>query len=217
MAPRLLDLEGAALLVGGLALCGAAAFVVAKHRHARATPSTVAALVVPRVEGGIVDDGDPDEGAWPTAAQGGAFVDARGAGARPHGELRFLWDAAGLHVLAYAADGDIEPADAMTVTFARSAGPPLVVVISPSHVTLGGAELAAGHDVDGTVGDPRDDDEEWVTELTVPWSALWLRGQEGERLTVSAARCDDTKDGGRRCGAMRETTLVLASNPGEPR
>ncbi len=199
-----------AIAGAALALLASIAFVAVKYHQRHGPPSGAVAtdLVVPRASVPIRDDGELEEIAWPTAAQGGAFVDARGDAARPHTELRFLWDTAGLHVVAYAADGDIGPRDAITVTLATG-GAPVVVGISPTAATLNGAPLEVGHDVDGTIGDASDDDEEWVTELTIPWSALHVAPRSGSRIDVSAVRCDDPKEGGRRCGAMREAPLVL--------
>ena len=48
---------------------------------------------------------------------------------------------------------------------------------------------------EGTLDDPRDDDEEWVDELAVP---LTLAGPP--LLAVHVARCDTPKDGVERCG-----------------
>lgn len=198
-----------AIAGAALALLAALGFVAFKYHPHRAPPSGAdVEIVVPRACVPIRDDGELDEAAWPTAARGGVFVDARGDAARPHTELRFLWDAVGLHVVAYAADGDIGPKDAMTVTFTTE-GAPVVVGISPTAATLNGVPLEVGHDVDGTVGEATDDDEEWVTELTIPWSALHVAARSRTRIDVRAVRCDDPKDGGRRCGAMRETALVL--------
>ena len=74
-----------------------------------------------------------------------------------------------------------------------------------------GARL--GVDIDGTVNDPSDDDEEWVVEMAIPLSSLGLAGHAGERLALHAHRCDTPKGGARSCGAWgegrREGLLIL--------
>lgn len=215
------DRDGFAIAIAGVALLGAMAWLAHAHRRAapRAVKTASDGLVVPRASGTIVDDGNFEEPAWRDAAMGGAFTDDTGGSARPHSEIRFLWSLDGLHLAVYAADGDIEergPApipDAFSLQLGREGGPVLELVVTPSEVREEGAHprvFAAGHDVDGTVGDPSDDDEEWVTELTVPWSALGAAAEPGERLVVSARRCDVTKDSGKRCGAMKRTVLTLS-------
>lgn len=215
MARSRLDVGWAAPALAGVAVVLALAWL-AHARHERGSPTRTQGrrLEVPRATGLIVDDGSFEEDAWRNVLLGGAFVDDAMHEARPHSEARFAWSERGLHVALYAADGDIEEAGPNADAFlvhavgARSlelrATPHRVEIVDASH-----RELAAGHDVDGTVGDPTDDDEEWVTELTIPWVELGLRGTRGETLEWSATRCDVVKDGGRRCASMPTHTLVL--------
>jgi len=68
-------------------------------------------------------------------------------------------------------------------------------------------------EIDGTIDDPRDDDEEWVLEVAIPLASLGLRGARGERVAFAAKRCDTTKAGARVCGSFgdpaRPRVLVL--------
>jgi hypothetical protein len=59
-----------------------------------------------------------------------------------------------------------------------------------------------GHDVDGTIDDVRDDDEEWIVEAAVPLEQLGL-GSQGGRVGVTVSRCDVPKDGIERCGSYK--------------
>jgi hypothetical protein len=54
-----------------------------------------------------------------------------------------------------------------------------------------------GVDLDGTLNQPGDFDEEWVVELAIPLESLGLMGRLGERIDIAISRCDvpgkDTK------------------------
>ena len=63
-------------------------------------------------------------------------------------------------------------------------------------------------DVDETIDDARDEDEEWVVELALPLAAL-----PPGATAIHAARCDTPKDGVRRCGAW-EDRLALSTKSG---
>ena len=70
-----------------------------------------------------------------------------------------------------------------------------------------------GTDLDGTLDDPRDDDEEWVVELAIPYSLLGIRGTPDQSLSFSVKRCDTPKGRATVCGAWPRTgqsTLTLA-------
>jgi hypothetical protein len=47
-----------------------------------------------------------------------------------------------------------------------------------------------GNDIDGTVGDAGDDDEEWLVELRVPWELLG----KADHVTARFERHDKPKD-----------------------
>lgn len=189
-------------------------------------------LHVPRASGAIVVDGDVDEEAWTTAARTGAFVDERGAIARPYSDARLLWGDGRLFLTLYAADEDIRATqkgddaplwldDAFHLSFGRS-GTFRFVDVSPlgqvtDAIALPGlapeyawrAEAEVGVEHDGTPNDSLDDDEEWVVEMAIPLTALGSTATSGQRLDLSAHRCDTPHGGARMCGAFGEDERVV--------
>lgn len=125
---------------------------------------------------------------WTSAARTERFLGAHNVPARPHSEARLAWKDGTLWVLLYAADEDIRSTDAF-------------------HVEIDGraidATAATAEDVDGTLDDPRDDDEEWIVELAVP-----LQKEAGDRVRFSAHRCDTPKDSVRSCAQFGESEPV---------
>lgn len=139
-------------------------------------------------------DAELVEPAWNLRAQRGVFVAKDGKLARPYSEIRLLADAENIYVALYAADEDIEPDDHFDVKLGD-----VSLRVSADGVTTPAVKSAI--DLDGTLGKPTDDDEEWVVELAVP------RG-DVDRLTVAASRCDTPKDRAQRCGSWtRELSL----------
>jgi hypothetical protein len=65
-----------------------------------------------------------------------------------------------------------------------------------------GAHVAS--DVDGTLDDSTDDDEEWVIEMGIPFDAIGARGVPGERIPISLRRCDTPKRSPRVCATWGE-------------
>jgi hypothetical protein len=169
---------------------------------ARAWPSACApaspVLGVPRAPASIALDGDLDDPgwvAWPGPARTGPFVDASGAPARPHAEARLLWGDGVLYLLLYAADEDVTRADRFRLAFERG-GVRYVTAIAADGVVRDEApagwesEIHASREIDGTLDDPRDVDEEWSLEVAVPLTAIGLRGLRAERFGFPIARCD---------------------------
>ena len=178
--------------------------------HDGAHETTRVRVVVPDVGALPELDGELDDAIWQApVARTGAFLDAHGAPARPYSDARVAWTKGYLVVALYAADEDIrtsgEAADAFRVVLGEHA----FDVTASGELRGAPAGARAGHDADGTLDDPSNDDEEWVIELVVPLASLGLEGREGEHLAFSAARCDTTHDGVRRCGAARGVDLVL--------
>jgi len=67
-------------------------------------------------------------------------------------------------------------------------------------------------ELDGTINNSNDRDEEWVIEMAIPFESLGLRGVPGERIGLSMHRCDTPLDGKRSCGSFgegRRTVLLL--------
>ena len=56
-------------------------------------------------------------------------------------------------------------------------------------------------EMDGTLNDPTNMDEEWVIEMAVPFESLGLEGRPGETLGFSASRCDTPKGAQRVCAS----------------
>ncbi len=151
-------------------------------------------LVIPQVGAPIVCDGELDEIAWRSPARTGPFVDDRGGQAAPYSDARLLRDDKFLYLALYAADEDIRSSDEFVVELGRKTW----------HFTAGGVMSPAGTirvDVDGTVDEPSNDDEEWVVEAAVPLVEVPF-GRDGS-VTARIVRCDVTKDRVKRCGSWK--------------
>ncbi len=164
---------------------------------------TFAALVlhVPHASG-VVLDGDPDDSAWtaaPGPARTGPFETSAGAAACPYSDARLLWGDGQLYLVLYAADEDIRSGSSFRLAFTGSgpeAGTSTIEVSPTGAVTdaerAGGTRLEGAHvsrEVDGTVDDSRDRDEEWLIEMAIPLSSLGLKGRAGESVGFSVRRC----------------------------
>ena len=144
----------------------------------------------------------------------GAFANATGAAVRPYSDARLLWDEQHLYLALYAADEDIRfgGSDVFHLVFSLS-GRQYSVDIDPqgltSHAQITGGsarspwepELRIGHDVDGTHDDARDDDEEWVLELAMPWSALGVQPRPNTQFGLEITRCDVPHHADQVCGS----------------
>lgn len=208
-------------LVGALTMFGIG-FRRARAPVARVAP--VIELLVPHARGPITIDGETDEPDWTRApARTGAFLGPEGRAARPVSEARALWDDANLYLSLYAADEDVRAAkvapdgpvwagDSFTVEIGPPAGGTRSITVGPSGIITdvaltpgkpadprwqSGAKAAI--DLDGTLDDPRDRDEEWVVELAIPFHSLGVAPGAEVRLAMTLRRCD-AHEGGRRCG-----------------
>jgi hypothetical protein len=200
-------------------------------------------LEVPHVTGPIKLDGEATEEDWHHAGRSLAFVDTEGVEARPYSEARFLWDEESLYIVLYAADDNIRAEikdhdgpvwldDAFSLRLVPSSLPPgqayLIDVSAGGVITdakLGAdgkrdlsweSGMKVAVDTDGTINNPKDEDEEWVVEAALPLRSLGLKGAPGEKLTIEISRCDTPRAGGpKRCGsyggAKSPRTLVLAA------
>jgi hypothetical protein len=142
----------------------------------------VGVAVVPRARGPITIDGKCGEKSWQFAFRSPPFEDATG-GINPHAELRATADDANLYLEIYVADVDIE-----------SRGDIVKLDVGPLHVDLGpkGAVAPPGVrtavDCDDTVDNPKDNDEEWVNEVAVPWALLGSHEVAVRALRIDAGR-----------------------------
>ncbi len=165
-----------------------------------------------------VFDGHLDDGDWLTAAA--PFTATDGGVASPHTELRAISTDAGLVLGVYGADEDEWPTDGVVVTLERAnPAPPLVLsaTIDGALACLPTCALPEGLtlkvDADGTIGDSRDEDEEWAMELLIPWRALgWSAAPK--QLRLNATRTDTpqgqhpTTSWAPRCGRAEGTGVV---------
>lgn len=156
-------------------------------------------IVVPQIAADLQLDGELDEIAWRSPARTGAFTDAHGALAAPYSDARFLRDDRNLYVALYAADEDVEPGDAFVLELSSPRGRLTMHLSAAGAITPAVPGAHAAIDLDGTMRDPTDDDEEWVVEAAVPLAAVPF-GPDGT-VRVRVSRCDVTKDRVRRCGA----------------
>lgn len=167
-------------------------------------------LAVHRADAPPKIDGALDEPSWSErSARTGAFVGPDGRQARPYSDARLLWHAGTLDLALYAADQDLRPAtDAFVVVLAANGkratlrfGPrgllPVEHPDSDSTALAAGATVAV--DLDGSIDDPSDDDEEWVVEASLPLAPLGLQGAPSEALTIAIERCDTPKGGATSC------------------
>ena len=188
------------------------------------------ALRVPHAPASIVIDGDTDDPGWleaPGPARTGPFVFANGAPARPYSEARLLWGDEHLYVTLYAADEDIRARtnqpdgplwidDSFRMVFAQggveysielSASGAMTDAIrknggAPDYSWSSGAHVS--HEMDGTLNDPTDMDEEWVLEIAIPFASIGMAGERGERIGLTIHRCDTPKGSPRVCSGWGE-------------
>jgi hypothetical protein len=210
----------------GVAIFSTIALGVMFRAPPRPQPGPV--LHVPHVPSPPVIDGSVDEPAWrgPLASTG--TLPNEDSRKMTDSSVRAIWSGQELFLVLYAADDDIRATvttpdaplwqeDAFRVAFAIPGDPRLrVIYVSPlgtltdAYIEGDAVDMSwqsgarVGCDVDGTMNDPRDDDEEWVVEMAVPLASIGLRGVPGERVGFSVRRCDAPKGQSRRCGAWGE-------------
>jgi hypothetical protein len=215
----------AALAVGGFF---GARLVANARAKPTASPELAGAHVVelrvPHLQGNVALDGDLDDVAWQGAvARTGAFVAPNGADARPYSDARVLWGDGHLYLALYAADEDVRAQkrdpdapvyldDSFHFEFTgggvtRSFDVNALGVVTDAIRTGNDAYdyswksgLHVSTELDGTINDPTDHDEEWLLEIAIPLEALGLEGKKGERVGFAIKRCDTPKGGARSCG-----------------
>ena len=177
-----------------------------RARDERPVPARLAPGEVPAAREPLAIDGALHERDWNTWARFAAFT-ADGGEARPYSHIRLLRDDQALYLGLYAADQDIRSTDAFELAIG-----PLTFSIDPrGRITppIAGARAAA--DVDETLDDPRDEDEEWVIEAAIPLAAV-----PAGATTIHARRCDTPKDGRERCGAWDGPLALPRTAVGAP-
>jgi hypothetical protein len=187
-------------------------------------------LHIPHLPGSITLDGDTDDPGWtqpPGPARTGAFVLASGVVARPYSDTRLVWGDDHLYLSLYAADEDIETRtdqpdgplwldDYFRLSFVRG-DVEYAIDVSPRGVVTDAVRRSGGAfdyswssgvhlspELDGTINDPRNMDEEWVIEMALPFESLGLKGESGETIGLSVVRCDTPKGSPRVCAGWGE-------------
>jgi hypothetical protein len=124
--------------------------------------------------------------------------------ARPYSEVRFIRDDKNLYVGLYAADSNILSSDA----FDLQVGPVAVQISAAGKMTPDTPDVKLAVDVDGTLDDPSNHDEEWKAEVAIPLAKAGLA--PGKPVDVRAARCDIPKNGNgeKLCGEWKGQLTV---------
>jgi len=200
-----------------------------QHDDRTITPARV--LRVPRAPAPFEPEGQFRVERWAPAANTGALRDRDGHGAVPVSEARLLWGDDRLFVRFYAADPDLQVRatqhdgpvwkdDSVALAFI-SGESERVIQVSPTGVTADGicpaeagdlgdprcdlgweSGIRVAADVDGTINELGDMDEEWAVEVAVPLKSL-VPSQVAQRTRIAFAvrRCEVAFDGRRGCGS----------------
>jgi hypothetical protein len=114
--------------------------------------------------------------------------------ARPYSEARLLHDDKTLYVGLYAADINIVSDDAFDLVV----GPLKLQLFVTGKIVPASPDIKMAVDLDGTLDDPSDHDEEWKLEVAIPLAKTGLAA--GKQVDAHIGRCDVLKDGSKRCG-----------------
>jgi hypothetical protein len=136
----------------------------------------------------IVCDGELDEPAWQDAVRSGPFLDGADQPSAPYADARFLVRRDALYVALYAGDEDIRSGDSFSLE------------IGDRRFTYHPADHGPGLgvDMDGTLDDPSDQDEEWVVEARIGYDRL-----PHGRTPIQIRRCDVSRAGVETCSQAR--------------
>jgi hypothetical protein len=217
---------------------GASAPRGAPSTPAQAPTESARELLVPRASAELQIDGELDEAAWQEPGGRTGPFSKDGVIARPYSDARLLWRGDTLYLALYAADEDILApltqhdaplwtGDAFHLVFRRG-DKERSIDVSPRGTVSDGERLRGGAfdarwesrarvgvDRDGTMDDPRDEDEEWIVEMAIPLEALGLEGRSGERIGLEIRRCDrirssvDAHESTRTCAAWGDARSEL--------
>jgi hypothetical protein len=217
---------GALMVVAALTASGCGSHGKDAPRADATSSSSAAPLLrAHRLTHPLQIDGELKEADWHGAERTGPFVDGEGHPGRPFSEAMALVDGETLVLGLYAADQDIESHvtahdgpvwtdDAFLLRFAPAGAEaePFAIDVSATGVIADGRVKRGGVvdtswesgaravvDHDGTINDPKDEDEEWVVEMTIPLASFGIRG--GSSMKFEVTRCDTPKQARRRCAS----------------
>ncbi len=227
----MLGLGVACSVVGGVLYARHVRWAQASARAAAAVSASVArgdpVLRVPHISGAITLDGDTDDRGWlgtPGPARTGGFLLPSGKAAIPYSEARLVWGDGYLYLALYASDEDIECRgdqpdqpfaldDAFRLRFSRP-GVEYEIDVSPTAVITDSIRRRGGEwdlswnsgahasrEIDGSLNEPKNRDEEWAVELAIPLESLDMAGERGEILRMSLSRCDSLRGAPPICSA----------------
>jgi hypothetical protein len=188
------------LPIGVVIAASAIGALLGMRQHPRALSAT---FVIPRATTPIKIDGELDEATWTTApARTGAFV------GKPYSDARMVSDDATLYLALYAADEDIETRDDAFRLFFDVNGKTSELDVSPKCVVTdhGWSNALVACDVDGTINDSSDMDEEWVVEMALPLASIGIGHDEPFGLRIE--RCDTPKNERRSCTSWSQRVLL---------
>ena len=185
-------------------------------------------LHVTRVSKPLKIDGEWDEPEWPYAVRTGTFLDARCRPARPFAEAHFLYDRHFLYIGLHAGDLDIRAKprahdgpvfldDAFQVRLMpKGARVAYEVDVNAAGVVSDAivkgkntiqlswdSHARVGVDMDGTLNDETDYDEEWFIEMALPFDSIGFEPKKGNFIDIYIKRCDRPLHRPNPCAYMR--------------
>jgi hypothetical protein len=168
-------------------LCLLAAARPACRCSPKPAPSDGEHVAVPSIHEAMTIDGERDEPAWQHAFRSPAFEDSRGSKS-PHSDVSILCGDEAIYVMTYVGDVDLRSKDdRIEMSLGR-----IKMQITPVTKELPGG-ITAAHDVDGTLDNPSDEDEEWIAEVAVPRSALGEGPFNFRAVHIDAGRSGPTR------------------------
>ena len=172
-------------------------------------------LHVTRVSKPLKIDGEWNEPVWPPAVHSNTFVDKTCAPARPFADAHFLYNRRFLFIGLHAGDLDIRAKprahdgpvfldDAFQLRLrptgsrvvyevdVNAAGVVSDAIIKDDHRIQPSWDSHArvGVDMDGTLNDENDYDEEWFIEMAIPFDSIGFKPDKGKFIDLYIKRCD---------------------------
>jgi hypothetical protein len=129
----------------------------------------------------IAVDGKPYEQSWKSAFRSPLFMDAHGR-TTPFTQVFATADRDTLYLVIYAGDVDVRSQDEVRA----DVGPVHIVATPRGGTAPAGVQVAV--DTDATIDDPGHDDEEWVTEIAIPWALLGTREPSIRAFRIDVGR-----------------------------